>query len=146
MDAKNYRPHPPETLAEINSQNKLNFHNINTEIFSNLYYIGALALLTVFPYFANTIRRRINNTKKQLKKFCQAVGYFCPVRSLLPLSPAKVMTITRYYSFDQPLPRVLIAYAMHKKTLFQTLFSVLEGSLMIIIFLFPVCQLRILDI
>jgi hypothetical protein len=42
----------PEELASVNMQGEFNFHNLHTDYFENLYYLGSFALLVLLPLLA----------------------------------------------------------------------------------------------
>jgi hypothetical protein len=47
----------PEELARVNWQGEFNFHNVQTDLSENLFYVGAAGLLILLPLLADALSR-----------------------------------------------------------------------------------------
>lgn len=87
----------PESLATINSQKELNLHNIYTGISEKLYYLGGFLLLTLLPFFRESLAALLKKFKS-----LKHVAILLPGQWLvIPFSVAS--GFVTFYTFKSPV-------------------------------------------
>lgn len=54
----------PEVAKSMNAQGEFNLHDMATQLFQNVWYVGSWALLIVLPFFHEKLREMLNKSRK----------------------------------------------------------------------------------